>query len=86
MQHIFSLICLNVNTYGLDSCIVFGAASKLAFFFFALAYLCTIRDRIIFLRILLFELEGRNLLRKPNISTYSFPYKIVKIITPKAIN
>lgn len=55
-------------------------------FYFAAVYLCTVLDRIPFLRVFLFKLEGRNLLRKPNISTYSFPYKTVKIITPKAIN
>lgn len=63
-----------------------GQQTNVFFFCCSLLVLCTALDRILFLRIFLFKLEGRALLRKPNISTYSFPYKIVKIITPQAIN
>lgn len=64
--------------------IVCGAENL--FSFFAVAYLSTVRGRILLLWIFQFKLEGRNLIGKPNISTYSLPFEIVKIIMPKAIN
>ena len=63
-------------------CGVFAVADKCIFFYCSLLVLCTALDRILFRRIFLFKLKGRTLMRKPNISTYSFPYKIVKIIMP----
>lgn len=69
---------LTVNMCRLDSLYILCV--------FAVAYLHKSLIEFLFWEFFLFKLEGSNLLRKPNISTYSFPYKIAKIIMPWAIN